>query len=343
MLVPLAALALPIVISGAIPKAVEAQAAVTRDGRFVVVFGSGQSVYEAHETAPGSWAAPAKVADLPGLGLGMRRGPRVAVSGSTWLVTAPTGARMTGDLYAFVSQNEGKSWVGPARINDAPGKAPEGLNGLSAAPGGGFTAVWLDGRNKDTTLWISSSKDGVSWTKNKELYRSPSGSVCECCHPTVALSPQGEQVVFWRNSVGGFRDMFAGVLDKGTLAKSTKLGKGSWKLDACPMDGGALALAPSGNRFAVWRREDGVYLSDLAGGSEMLVGEGMQPWATAGTGDVWVCWLARRRGPLLATRFGSGKVEELAAQADDPVLASSSTRTLALWTGREGIYAQELR
>jgi hypothetical protein len=150
-------------------------------------------------------------------------------------------------------------------------------------------------------------------------------------------------VLLWRNSVEGYRDMFSGIADDGALKRPSKLGKGSWKLDACPMDGGALALSPSGNRFAVWRREGSVYISDLGGSTELELGKGIQPWATGGTGDIWVCWLERRRGALLATRFGSGQVAQVAAEADDPILVSTDSRVLAVWADREGIKATELR
>lgn len=333
----------PALISGSVLKAVEPQVAATSDGRFAVVFGSGQTVYETHEADGGSWSSPKVVAQVPGMPLGMRRGPRLAIAGNTWVVTVPRLSRMKGDLLACASTDAGQTWKPPVRINDVQDCAPEGLQGLTALKDGRFMAVWLDGREGKTVLFGATSTPAAkAWGVNRALYRSPSGSICECCHPTVATSPEGEVVTMWRNSVGGFRDMFAGILVRDQLPTPAKLGEGTWKLDACPMDGGALALGPSGKRFATWRREGAVYVSGLSGGAEIKVGEGLQPWATAGTGQVWVAWLGGRRGPLMVRRMDTEPMK-LAESADDPVLASTRSRVIAVWSDKDGVKAIEVR
>ncbi len=45
---------------------------------------------------------------------------------------------------------------------------------------------WLDLREKGTVLYASKSMDhGETWSKNILVYRSPDGSICECCHPSI--------------------------------------------------------------------------------------------------------------------------------------------------------------
>jgi hypothetical protein len=48
--------------------------------------------------------------------------------------------------------------------------------------------TWLDLRAQGTRLYGSTSTDGgATWSPNALVYESPSGSVCECCHPSAAV------------------------------------------------------------------------------------------------------------------------------------------------------------
>ena len=44
-----------------------------------------------------------------------------------------------------------------------------------------------------------------------------------------------------------------------------KLGNGTWPLDACPIDGGAIAFDERGNAVSTWRRDQRVYLAPPIG------------------------------------------------------------------------------
>ncbi len=327
----------PQVLSGSLESAKEPQAAVTQDGRFVVTFGSKDVIFEVHETKPGVWSTPKEIAQIPGLALGMRRGPRIAIGGKTWVVAASQhNPDNSGDLIAYTSSDEGKTWTGPTRINDQKGSAGEGLDGIAASPLGDFAAVWLDSRNGSGQVEGAITRNpATDWHENRLVYRAPNGPVCPCCHPSVAWS-EGSFKAMWRNSVDGNRDLYAGSLAGGT---ATKLGQGSWKLDACPMDGGALAVDSKGQIQAIWRRENSIFLSDLDGGKEQEIGKGVQPWMS---GD-WVVWLERRGGKLRAVKIGSEWIIEMDAQADDPVVAVAITRPMAFWASGGKVMGAELR
>ena len=107
------------------------------------------------------------------------RGPRRAVAAM-------------GDLFTWRSQDRGRTWQGPARVNDVSSSAREGLHALAGATNGDLFCVWLDLRNKDTQIFGSRSTDsGATWSQNILIYKSPDGSVCECCHPSVAYGGDG--------------------------------------------------------------------------------------------------------------------------------------------------------
>jgi hypothetical protein len=192
-------------------------------------------------------------------------------------------------------------------VNDVPGAAREGLHAMAAAPDGTLACVWLDMRGRGTTLYGSFSRDdGATWSRNQLVYRSPDGTICECCHPSAAYDRSGRLHVMWRNALGGARDMYLSTSSDGgkTFSPARKLGKGTWPLDACPMDGGALAVSSDGSVITFWRRGGEMFVC-APGEPERRVGSGEQGWAAwtpavprwrgcgAGTAACWRCRPAR--------------------------------------------------
>jgi hypothetical protein len=304
------------------------QAAIDRDGAIHVVFGSGDSIYHAASDDAKAFGPPVKVASEGKLSLGMRRGPRIAIARGAIVISAIAGERgggRDGDLLAWRSTDGGKSWSSSTRVNGVAGSAREGLHAMAAGEQGRVYSVWLDLRGGRTEILGSGSEDGgASWSQNKRIYRSPSGSVCECCHPSVAFGPHGTLYVMWRNSIDGLRDMFLVKSPDGgaTFGQPRKLGAGSWTLDACPMDGGAIAVAPGQKITTIWRRERQVFTADSSD-QETLIAQGEQPWCVATADGPYLAWLSDRPGDLWLSSPGSRLPAKVAADASDPMLAAA--------------------
>ena len=257
-------------------------------GTVVLVFGSGESIWLARSTDDGAtFRAPSKVAELPKLLLGRHRGPRVAISGNTMLVSAI--ASTPGDLLVWRSTDGGTTWSAPGTVNDQPMAAREGLHAMAADADGHVAIVWLDDRDgKGKRLYGAFSDDaGVTWSRNAMLYQSPSGSICECCHPSLASLGHGDFEVMWRNSLNGNRDLYAMRLSGGApVSQAERQGNGSWQLNACPMDGGGLAVR-QGRVGSAWRRGSDVYIAEpgkperkIAAGQDVAIGANNQGWYT---------------------------------------------------------------
>ena len=242
------------------------------NGTVALVFGSGESIWLSRSTDNGAtFTAPAKVADLPKMLLGRHRGPRIAIAGKTMVVTA-----ISGDLYAWRSTDGGLSWSKAVVVNDKPNASREGLDALAADSDGRLAVAWLDDRTPGgKRLYGAFSDDaGAHWSKNVLLYESPSGTICQCCAPSLAALGGGEFAVMWRNVVEGSRDLYTMRIRNGKPAgPAVKSGTGTWKLDACPMDGGGVAVR-NGELFAAWRRDHDVYLAE-PGKPEIDLGAGM--------------------------------------------------------------------
>ena len=103
-----------------------------------MTFGASGAVYYANSSDGGQkFTAPVEVGAVTKLALGMRRGPRIT-AGSDAIVVAAIGHE-DGNVLAWRSTNEGRTWQGPVQVNDAPRDAREGLHALARGPRG---AVW---------------------------------------------------------------------------------------------------------------------------------------------------------------------------------------------------------
>ncbi len=284
-----------------------------------VVYGIGDEIFYLKSRDGGrEFTSPIVVAKISNLMLGMRRGPRIAVNNNVILVTAPAA-----DLLSFVSTDDGESWSKANKVNDKAKAAREGLQNVAAIPGAGFFVTWLDGRNGQTEIWGASSADGIRWDNNRLIYQSPNGSVCECCHPSLAVSVNGDLTVMWRNSIEGSRDMFfAKSRDRGaSFSKAVKLGAGTWKLNACPMDGGSLALYNDGSLLTVWRRNGSLYYAS-SDQDETKLANGAQPVVTISNGVPIIAWSSKDTIYLMTDR----KPPTAIGQGNYPCL-SSDTKT----------------
>ena len=308
------------------------QVVVDHAGGIHLTFGSKGSIFYTYSTDEGaSYAEPIRIATLKALALGMRRGPRIAVVEKSIVLTAiggEQGGGRDGDLLCWRSEDKGRTWHGPSQVNDVTRSAREGLHGMAASPKGEIFCVWLDLRSKGTQIFGSRSTDGgATWSENELVYKSPGGSVCECCHPSVVYDDRGVLHVMWRNSLRGNRDMFWMTSEDGgkTFGEAAKLGRGSWKLKACPMDGGAIAVhGKNGKIAAAWRRDKDVFLTANQPSDERMLGTGVQPWVAADEQRLYSVWLTGRPGDLYLAISDQDQPIKLANGARDPVVGAAA-------------------
>jgi hypothetical protein len=308
-----------------------------------LTFGSGNSIYFSSSSDEGkTFSKPVKVADPGVISLGMHRGPRIAYAGSTIVISAIAGKEgkgKDGDLIAWRSVDGGRKWSSGVKVNDAPGAAREGLHTMTAS-GDFLYAAWLDLRSKGTKLYGAVSTDGGEhWQENRLVYESPDGSICQCCHPSAAISSVGDVYVMWRNALGGSRDMYVGLsTDHGKTFHTQKLGQDTWQLNACPMDGGALVLDEKSKVKTVWRRADTIY-QFAPGGQETAVGKGKNPSMAYAAAGAYIAW---SDGANLMLQTPGAKEPVVLAEGSFVTLAGSGP-VYAAWEDKGSISVHLLR
>ena len=330
----------------AFPEGARQPQLAAANGLVGVAFGGGTSIYFKSSGDNGAtWTPPSKVGEFTTLAIGRHRGPRLAILKNSIVISAVVGGagtKQADTLTAFRSVDQGRSWTRGGVINDVPQSAREGLHAMAALPDGSLFVSWLDLRGKGTRLYGAKSIDGgQTWSKNVEVYASPDGTICQCCHPTVTVDAQGRIHAMWRNVIDGSRDFYAASSTDGIhFAPARKLGSGTWKLDACPMDGGGLVIE-EGKTISAWRRETDIYLAE--GATEILIGPGK---------DVALARAAKHQTYLAWTRDGG--IEALTPKSAEPVKIAreggfvtllalpKDGGVLAAWETRESIEFKRL-
>jgi hypothetical protein len=308
-----------------------------------LAFGAGDAVYFATSHDLGkTFLEPVKVAESPVLPLTRHRGPRIVFTGDAIVITAVMGRTLAGgphahglpsdgDLIAWRSTDGGKTWSKGTTVNDVAGAPTEGLHALASNGKGLLFAAWLDHRGgHGTKLYGAESQDGgITWSKNVMIYESPDGTICECCHPSLAMSPENEIFVMWRNWLAGSRDLYLSRSRDGrSFSKPEKLGAATWKLNACPMDGGGIAVG-DGRIVTVWRREHEIFLFQ-PGKGETRIGTGVDVAVAGGANGVYVIWSTPLG--LQAIIPGKSNPVEIHAKGSFPaIVALQGDQALAAW------------
>ena len=201
---------------------------------------------------------------------GNHRGPSLAFTTEAIVVTSGVGPvdQQFGPntLRSWRSTDLGKTWT------SGPDLSTRGTGGM------GFQAIASDGKRKLVAAWIGpqdgaprlfvahSNDAGLTWSKQNVL----SQTVCECCHPTVSIAADRAVHILFRNSLGGNRDFYLATARDGEHFEIAKLGLGSWKINACPMDGGSMGEF-HGDVITLWRREGNLFLARPDGQAEQFL------------------------------------------------------------------------
>lgn len=194
-----------------------------------------------------------------------------------WTVKAESGGKTGTDLLLSASNDGGKTFGAPVRVNDDSAPASHGMHSLLVSNGMVYMA-WLDERNvkkepahsgpsapaammlhhtkepeePNSEVFFSVSTDGGrTFSANKKI----ASEICPCCKTSMAAAPDGRVYVSWRQVLpGGFRHIaVASTPDKGaTFSDGVIVSDDQWKIDACPVSGSSMAVNNKGVLTISW-------------------------------------------------------------------------------------------
>ncbi|MGH9429668.1 MAG: hypothetical protein ACRD2L_25565, partial [Terriglobia bacterium] len=110
-----------------------------------------------------------------------------------------------------------------------------------------------------------------------------------------------------------------------TFAVAQRLGRGTWPLNACPMDGGEMTSAKNGQIESVWRRREEIFAAS-PGKEETALGKGWNPVIAYGRNGRYVAW----------DDAGSKHAVLLSPGASKPVPLGTQSQFVDLATGLAG-------
>ncbi len=278
--------------------------------------GAGHRLRIAHRKAGGAWEEPASVyegpdfwrnwADFPGLG--------VFADGSVmvhWLARAGAGT-YDYNVKARISKDAGKTWGEPFLVNTDGGKGEHGFVSF-AATDKGMGVAWLDGRETKGTHEGDHAMAGGAMTLRFAEFLSDGvrtrevvldAKVCDCCQTAMVNTPRGLLAAYRDRSDDEFRDISL-VRPFANRIVPTDFSKDGWKINACPVNGPALASRGKAVA-AAWFTQGGgrarVRAALSADGGETFAPAididgafplGRVDLAILETGDTLLTWLAR--------------------------------------------------
>jgi len=301
---------------------------IAENSKVHLVFASGDSILYCLSVDKGNlFSVPSLVGRLPKLSVGGGRGPQI-VSAKGQLIIAAADAE--GNIYTFIIKQKNGFWERGKTINDIPDIAKEGFVSLASNTKGELYAVWLDLRDDkmNKVVGARSIDGGKSWSKNRIIYKSPDSTVCECCKPSVEMYDQ-QVVVMFRNWLHGNRDLHIIQSQDGGIHfdQAQKLGEGSWKLNACPMDGGDLVVDKDLTIHTVWQRQGNIFSCEV-GKKEKMIVEGKQGVVAGNTGNRFIAYV--NKGNIFCQKPDGNKIE-LGKGSYPELITTDSNTALCAW------------
>jgi hypothetical protein len=160
------------------------------------------------------------------------------------------------DLMVSASRDGGRTWDEPRPAHGDGVAAEHGFASWyprSAAAGGGFGLVWLDGRAAGAGDHEQHDGHGGPMQVRHAWYDAAGAqlgeevvdeSTCDCCPTDIALTATGPLMVYRDRTAEELRDVYATRLVDGRWTTPVAVHDDGWRMPGCPVNGPAVdALA----------------------------------------------------------------------------------------------------
>lgn len=155
--------------------------------------------------------------------------------------TAPVAGGEEASAIFISTSADGAAWSAPRPLHRDASTTEHGFATLTPLPGGGFAAVWLDGRAKAggggaQALYAARWEKGALGPEHAVDAR-----VCDCCSTAAAATGAGLLVAYRDRASNETRDVSVVSLASGAWSAPRPVTRDGWVINGCPVNGPALA------------------------------------------------------------------------------------------------------
>lgn len=274
--------------------------------------------------------------------------------------------KYSGNIKFSRSIDAGRTFSRPVVLNDDQQVTSHRFDSLAIDGTGRVVVAWLDARDRDAakkkgeafkgiSLYSSQSFDnGAHFEPNRQIHQH----TCECCRTALAWTGDGPVVLLRNIFDSSTRDFAVINLDKAEEG-ARRVTRDEWRIDACPHNGGSLAVDHEGQLHLTWFTDGtankGLFYKRINGDQEsapMILGNAdAQPdhAATVAYGKTVILTWREFDGDVYSAQMmfsnnggdtwnGPLDLMQSASASDYPIPLINSNKTLVVWnTEKEGL------
>jgi len=200
-----------------------------------------------------AWSAPSTIVQRRDLFVNWADFPGVIVTPSGQLL-AYWLQRSSGGKYAYgvrvaQSADRGTTWSPDTVLHTDRSGGEHGFVALWLAPGDSVRAAWLDGRQMKGGHGAGGEPTGAMSLQSVAV--APNGTLgkehpldlrtCDCCQVAATVTPSGPVIAYRDRTENEIRDIAVVRQVNGQWTEPTIVHEDGWHIEACPVNGPALA------------------------------------------------------------------------------------------------------
>lgn len=275
------------------------------------------------------------------------------------------------DIFVSHSTDDGLDWSAPVRPHDDGMPVEHGFVSFWPAARDRLGLAWLDGRNKAGGMHAhggAAADAGMTSLRAASIDTASrvadaaevDATVCDCCGTDVAMTARGPLLVYRDRTADEIRDIHAARLEAGGWRTLGAVHDDGWKIDACPVNGPAVAAAGD-DAVVAWYAAAAEPMVQLARSAD--AGDGFAASVVVDRGEAvqgrvdvaldakqaWVAWLREDRqgqslwlaryAPDLSRELSRTQVAKLQGRGRGtgfPKLAARDGEAFLVWTDLVG-------